>query len=50
MSAELWSVVGTTLATLFFLVIPSVLYAYYVLESWISDEDSYERALSDRRR
>ena len=52
MNAELWCVVGTALATVLFFVIPSVVYAYYVLESWIGDETSYERVMSqvDRRK
>ena len=52
MNAELWCVVGTALATVLFFVIPSVVYAYYVLESWIGDKTSYERVMSqvDRRR
>ena len=43
MSAELWAAVGTTIATLVFLVIPGVVYAYYVLEYWIADPVSYAR-------
>jgi hypothetical protein len=52
MNAELWCVVGTALATVLFVVIPSVVYAYYVLESWIGDKTSYERVMSqlDRRK
>ncbi len=34
---------GTTIATLVFVVIPGLVYAYYVLESWIADPESYER-------
>ena len=52
MNAELWCVVGTALATVLFVVIPSVVYASYVLESWIGDKTSYERVMSqlDRRK
>ena len=52
MNAELWWVVGTALATVIFLIIPSILYAYYVLESLIGDKTSYERVMSqlDRRK
>ena len=46
MNAELWCVVSTALATVFFVVIPSVVYAYYVLESWIGDKTGYERDMS----
>ena len=41
-NAELWSAVGTTIATVLLLV-PGVIYAWYVLESWIKDDDSYAR-------
>ena len=49
-STELWTAVGTTIATLLLLV-PGVVYAWYVLESWIGDRDSYERVIAslDRR-
>ena len=45
MSTEAWAAVGTTIATLVLFVIPSVVYAYYVLELWIADPDSYEGLL-----
>jgi hypothetical protein len=36
MSTELWAALGTTIATLVLLVIPGLVYAYCVLESWIA--------------
>jgi hypothetical protein len=44
-STELWTAVGTTIATAIFLV-PGLVYAWYVLESWIGDRDSYERVIA----
>jgi hypothetical protein len=41
MNAELWATVGTILGTIFFLIVPGIAYAYYVLEGWIGNEDSY---------
>jgi hypothetical protein len=40
-SAELWSVLGITIVTVVFLLVPGVVYAWYVFESWIDDDDSY---------
>lgn len=40
-SAELWSVLGITIVTGVFLLVPGVAYAWFVLESWIDDDDSY---------
>jgi hypothetical protein len=40
-SAELWAAVGTTIATVIFLLVPGIVYLWYVLESWIDDDDSY---------
>ena len=45
MSTELWSALGTIIATLVFLVIPSIVFAHAVLESWIDDPESYERVI-----
>jgi hypothetical protein len=44
-SAEVWATVGTTIGTVLLLV-PGVVYAWYVLESWIDDDDSYAGAIS----
>jgi hypothetical protein len=45
-SAELWAAVGTTIATVVFLLVPGVIAAWYVLESWIDDGDSYTRVIA----
>jgi len=39
-------VLGTAIATLVFLVLPSVAYAYYVLEHWIDDRESYRGVIA----
>lgn len=39
-NAELWASVGTVIVTVVLLV-PGVVYAWYVLEGWIGDDDSY---------
>jgi hypothetical protein len=46
MDTELWTVVGTTVATIAFLLVPGVVYAWYVLDSWIGDGDSYAHAIA----
>ena len=43
--AMLWTVVGTTIATLVFLV-PGLAVAYYVLDLWIDDPESYDRIVA----
>jgi hypothetical protein len=40
-NADLWIVIGTTLVTVVFLLVPGLVYAWYVLEGWIDDDDSY---------
>lgn len=44
-NAELWAVAGTTIATVLLLV-PGVVYAWYVLESWIGNDDSYAKVIA----
>ncbi len=46
MNAEVWAVLGTTIATLVFLILPGVIYAYYVLEHWIDDRESYRAVMA----
>jgi len=41
MNAEFWATIGTILGTILFLIVPGVVYAYYVLEDWIGSADSY---------
>ena len=45
MSTDLWLGLATSIGTLI-LVIPGLLYAYYVLETWIGDPKSYERVIA----
>ena len=46
MNAQVWAVLGTTIATLVFLILPGVVYAYYVLEHWIDDRESYRAVMA----
>jgi hypothetical protein len=46
MTTELWAVIGTTLATFVFVLLPGVVYAWYVLDRWIDEEASYSRPAS----
>jgi len=45
-SADLWTAVGTTVATIVLLLVPGFVYAWYVLESWIADDDSYAHVIA----
>ncbi len=42
---ELWAVIWTTIATIVFLLVPGLWYAWYVLERWIDDDKSYARVI-----
>jgi hypothetical protein len=42
--AELWSVVGTVIVTILLLV-PGIIYAWFVLGSWIDDDQSYAHVI-----
>jgi len=44
-NAELWTLIGTTIATIVLLV-PGLAYAWYVLERWIDDDDSYAHVIA----
>ena len=46
MTTDVWLALGMTLATLVLLVIPGIMYADYVLASWIGDSDSYEDVIA----
>ncbi len=46
MNAEVCAVLGTTIATLVFLILPGVVYAYYVLDYWIDDRESYRAVIA----
>lgn len=43
-NAELWASVGTVILTVLLLV-PGIVYAWYVLEGWIDDGDSYAHVI-----
>jgi hypothetical protein len=40
-SGDGWALFWTTVATVVLLLLPGVLYAYYVLARWIDDDKSY---------
>jgi hypothetical protein len=40
-----WAVVGTTIVTILLLV-PGIIYAGFVLEGWIGDDDSYAKVIA----
>jgi hypothetical protein len=41
-STEAWAVIGTSIFIVLTLV-PGVVYAWFVLEDWIGDDDSYAK-------
>ena len=46
MNAELWASLGTAVATIVFLVVPVLVYAWYALDEWIGDRESYAEVIS----
>ena len=40
-TTDFWALFWTALATVVLLLLPGVLYAYYVLAAWIDDDKSY---------
>src|SRR5262245_28413374 len=40
-TADFWALAWTALATVVLLLVPGVVYAYYVLDRWIDDDASY---------
>jgi hypothetical protein len=45
MGTDFWAALGTSVATLIFLI-PALVYAYYVLDGWIGDPDGYARVVA----
>ena len=45
-TTDLWAVIDATIATLVLLLLPGVVYFWYMLESWIGDEKSYGRVIA----
>lgn len=43
-NAEAWAVIGTTIAIVLLLV-PGIVYAGFVLDSWIGDDKSYAKVI-----
>ncbi|HEY8407799.1 MAG TPA: hypothetical protein VIK66_07470 [Gaiellaceae bacterium] len=46
MNAEIWSVVGTTVATLVLFVVPGLIYTWCALEYMIGDDESYASVIA----
>lgn len=46
MSAEAWASVGAIVATLVLVVVPGLVYAWYVLEQMIGDPKSYDHVIA----
>jgi hypothetical protein len=44
-SVDAWMWIGTTAVTVVLLLVPGVLYAWYVLEHMIDDRRSYEHVI-----
>jgi hypothetical protein len=51
LTADFWALFWTTLVTAVPLLVPGVIYAYYVLDRWIDDDHSYRGVMAsvDRR-
>jgi hypothetical protein len=51
LTTDFWALFWTTLVTVVFLLVPGIVFAYYVLDGWIGG-DSYARVMAsvDRRR
>jgi hypothetical protein len=45
-SADVWMVIGTTLVTVVFLLVPGLVFSWYALENWIDDDESYARVIA----
>jgi hypothetical protein len=45
-SADLWVVIGTTLVTVVFLLVPGLVFSWYALDSMIDDDESYARVIA----
>ena len=46
MNAEIWSAIGTTVATLVLFIVPGLVYTWYALESMIGDKESYASVIA----
>jgi hypothetical protein len=49
-TADFWALFWTTLVTAVFLLVPGLVYAWYVLERWIDDDDSYAHVMASVER
>jgi len=50
MNAEIWSAVGTTVATLVLFIVPGLVYTWYALEFMIGDDESYPSVIAPSSR
>ena len=46
MNVEIWASIGTVVATLVLVIVPGLVYTWYVLEHIIEDKGSYEPVVS----
>jgi hypothetical protein len=44
--ADVWMVIGTTLVTVVFLLVPGLVFSWYALKTWIDDDESYTRVIA----
>lgn len=49
MSADVWISLGTAAATLAFLIVPGLLFTWYLLERMIGDDRSYAQVVASTR-
>ena len=46
MNADIWAIIGTTVATLVLFIVPGLIYTWYALEHLIDDKKSYARVIA----
>lgn len=45
MNGEMWAAIGTIVGTLLLVIVPGLIYTWYVIEHLIGDGESYESAI-----
>ena len=46
LTTDFWALFWTALVTAVFLLVPGVIYAYYVLDRWVDDDRTYVRVMA----
>ena len=46
MNADIWAIIGTTVATLLLFIAPVLIYTWYAVEHLIGDKKSYAHAIA----